>query len=291
MSDLRALIEAHWAKLTPNQQRIGEYALSNPFLVATMGIEDLAEASAVSAPTITRFVRQLGLKNYAEFRAIAVRRYQDLLRPIDNVSRAQESSSAEVITTSLASATGNLDGLAGLSPALCDNVVDQMAAANQVGFLGFGSSALGLTYFHGLTEGFLRNSVILDGRGGHERIARQIGRMGPHDVLIAMALPRYSLATVEFLRLARASAVPCIGITDSDQSPICQFCDQIIRLPVAHPVLNSSALAAFAMFEAIAALFTARYQSASDATVMTRLIFPYLCTDEDSSQPPSEDNQ
>ena len=44
MTDLRQIIEAHWADLTPNQQRVGDYALSNPFLVATMGIEDLAEA-------------------------------------------------------------------------------------------------------------------------------------------------------------------------------------------------------------------------------------------------------
>lgn len=79
MADLKTIIDAHWADLTANQQRVGDYALSNPFLVATMGIEDLAEAVDVSPATITRFVRQLGLKNYAEFRSIAVRRYQDLL--------------------------------------------------------------------------------------------------------------------------------------------------------------------------------------------------------------------
>ena len=39
----------------------------------------------------------------------------------------------------------------------------------------------------------------------------------------------------------------------------------------------------FAFFETIAALLTARYQSTSDATAMTRLIFPYLYKDEPSS--------
>ncbi|SNT73749.1 MurR/RpiR family transcriptional regulator [Paracoccus seriniphilus] len=291
MADLRDLIEAHWAELTPNQQRVGEYALSNPFLVATMGIEDLAEAAAVSAATITRFVRQLGLKNYAEFRAIAVRRYQDLLRPIDNVSRAQQASSAELTEAALASAHDNLDGLSQLLPGQCDALVDRMAGARQVGLLGFGSSALCLTYLRGLTEGFLRNQVLLDGSGGHERMARIIGRMGPGDLLIAMALPRYSIATVEFLRLARASGVPCIGITDRAQSPICPLCDETILLPAAHPVLNSSALAGFGLFELVGALFTARYQSPSEATAMTRLIFPYLYTDEDSSQTPPEDSR
>lgn len=289
MTDLRVLIEAHWAELTPNQQRVGDYALSNPFLVATMGIEDLAEAAAVSAPTITRFVRQLGLKNYAEFRAIAIRRYQDLLRPIENVSRAQDASSAEVIGSSIASARSNLEGLAALPVAQCEALVDRIVAAAQVGFLGFGSSARCMTYFHGLSEPFLRNQVLLDGTGGHERMARLIARMGPRDVLIAMTLPRYSVATVEFVRLARGSGVPCIGITDSAQSPLCALCDDTILLPAAHPVLNSSALASLAFFEAIGALLTARYQSTSEATAMTRLIFPYLYTDEASSRTDSKD--
>ena len=87
----------------------------------------------------------------------------------------------------------------------------------------------------------------------------------------------------EFVRLARGSGVPCIGITDGLQSPLCALCDDTILLPAGHPVLNSSALSSFAFFETIAALLTARYQSTSDATAMTRLIFPYLYKDEPSS--------
>lgn len=290
MADLRGLIEEHWAKLTPNQQRVGEYALANPFLVATMGIEDLAEAAAVSAPTITRFVRQLGLNNYAEFRAIAIRRYQDLLRPIDSVDRAQRASSAEVIGSSLEAARSHIYSMADLPVGQCEALVDRMAAAGQVGFLGFGSSARCMTYFHGLTERFLRNLMLLDGTGGHERMARLIGRMGPRDLMVAMTLPRYSIASIEFVRLARASGVPCVGITDSPQSPLVALCDNTILLPATHPVLNSSALAGFAFFEAIAALLTARYQSTSDATAMTRVMFPYLYSD-DASSAASEDTK
>ena len=228
MTGLKSIIEAHWAELTSNQQRVGAFVLSNPFLVATMGIEDLAEAAGVSPPTITRFVRQLGLKNYAEFRAIAVRRYQDLLRPIENVSRAQDASSADVVGSSLAAARA---------------------------------------------------------------MARLIGRMGPRDLIIAMTLPRYSVATMEFVRLARASGVPTVGITDSAQSPLAALCDDTVLMPAAHPVLNSSALASLAFFEAVAALLTARYQSTSDATAVTRLIFPYLYTDEASSGTAPKDQE
>ncbi|MEE2859560.1 MAG: MurR/RpiR family transcriptional regulator [Pseudomonadota bacterium] len=291
MADLKTIIDAHWADLTANQQRVGDYALSNPFLVATMGIEDLAEAVDVSPATITRFVRQLGLKNYAEFRSIAVRRYQDLLRPIENVSRARDASSTDVVGSSVASARENLEGLTGLPVATFEALAERMVAANQVGLLGFGSSARCLTYLHGLAEPFIHNQHLLDGTAGHERMARLIGRMGPRDLIIAMALPRYSVATMEFVRLARASGVPTVGITDGPQSPLVAICDDTILLPAAHPVLNSSALVGFAFFEAVAALLTARYQSTSDATAVTRLIFPYLYTDEVSSGTAAKDQE
>lgn len=291
MTDLKAVIEANWAKLTPNQQRVGSYALANPFLVATMGVEDLAEASDVSAPTITRFVRQLGLKNYAEFRAIAIRRYQDLLQPIENVSRAQQASGAELVAASVAAARENIAGLGSLDASLCEAVVQRLMGAGQVGFLGFGSSARCMSHLHGLTEPFLSNQILLDGTGGHERMARLIGRMGPRDLIVAMALPRYSFATLEFVRLARTRGVPCIAITDSDRSPLHGLCDLTVMLPAGHPVLNSSALASFAFFELIAAMLTARCQSASEATAMTRLIFPYLYTDEAVASDPSKETQ
>tara|TARA_R110001606_G_scaffold114109_1_gene241437 strand:+ start:1578 stop:2453 length:876 start_codon:yes stop_codon:yes gene_type:complete len=291
VTGLKSIIEAHWAELTSNQQRVGAFVLSNPFLVATMGIEDLAEAAGVSPPTITRFVRQLGLKNYAEFRAIAVRRYQDLLRPIENVSRAQDASSADVVGSSLAAARANLDGLGAVPVSACEALVDRMVAAGRVGLLGFGSSARALTYLHGLTEPFLSSLHLLDGAAGHERMARLIGRMGPRDLIIAMTLPRYSVATMEFVRLARASGVPTVGITDSAQSPLAALCDDTVLMPAAHPVLNSSALASLAFFEAVAALLTARYQSTSDATAVTRLIFPYLYTDEASSGTAPKDQE
>lgn len=280
MADLKQLILTNWEGMTPNQQRVGEFILSNPFLVATMGIEDLAQAAEVSAPTVTRFVRALGLPGFADFRAIAIQRYQHLLQPIENVSRASQRPSAEVTRDSFAALQMNVSALAASCPvALCDTLADRMVSADKVGFLGFGRAARALAYFAGSAEHFLRSCEILDGAGGYERLASTIGRMGPRDLIIAMSLPRYSAATLEFLRLARTKGIPCIGITDCESSPIHDLCDQTFLVPAAHPVLNSSGLAAIALFEAIVALLTARYQSTTEAAALTRLIFPYLYAD------------
>ncbi|MDB6452524.1 MurR/RpiR family transcriptional regulator [Falsirhodobacter sp. 20TX0035] len=293
MTDLKTFIEAGWADLSATHKRVGAYVLSNPFLVATMGIEDLAQGAEVSPATITRFVRHLGLRNYAEFRAIAIRQYQDLLQPIENIGRAQQTSTAEIVEQTVRASLDNVEAMArGLSPEQLEPLVDRMVAAGQVGMLGFGSSARCMNYLFGLTEPFLRNQILLDGTGGHERMARLIGRMGPRDLILAMSLPRYSVATMEFVRLARASGVPCVALTDGLHSPLHDLCDQTFVLPAAHPVLNSSAMAGFAFMEAVASVLNARYQSTSEATAVTRLIFPYLYTDDiASSSTPAKDSQ
>ncbi|RJE79692.1 MurR/RpiR family transcriptional regulator [Paracoccus sp. JM45] len=260
MTDLRNLIETRWEKLTPNHLRIADYILSHPFRVATMGIEDLAEATTVSVPTITRFVRFLGLTNYAEFRKIAISR--------------------------------NLDRLStGISAETAGSLVNRMVRAEQVGMLGLGSSAGYMGYLHELTEPFLRHQFLLDGTGGHERMACLIGRMGSRDLLIAMTLPHHSAATVEFMRLARASGVPCIGLSDSDTTSFAGLCDQSILLPAAHPVLNSSGVASIAFFEAIAALLTARHDHTTRSATMARPIFLYPYTGDASSAPPPKEPQ
>lgn len=94
---LPALIEAQWTRLTINQQKIADYVLTNPFPVATMGIEDLAAATETSTATITRFVKALGLTGYTEFRNHAVQGYQSLLKPVENIDRARHNSPRRVI--------------------------------------------------------------------------------------------------------------------------------------------------------------------------------------------------
>ena len=90
-----------------------------------------------------------------------------------------------------------------------------------------------------MTERFVHNQVLLTGVDGHERTASQIGRMGARDLIIAMATPRYSAATPEFVRLARGMGVPCIGLTDCAASPLAELCDECIFLPSGHSVLNN----------------------------------------------------
>lgn len=278
---LALLIETSRSKLTANQQKIADFVLANPFPVATMGIEDLAKATSTSPATITRFVRALGCGSFAEFRGFAVQGYQSLLRPVESVDRARQIPPHQIVEDSLENAANAVKQLS----ATCgdvnwEEIAARIVSAPRVGFLGFGVSANMLQYLADKTVSVVRSQVILNGTGGLERDAQKMLRFGPEDMVIAMALPRYSQATLDFLKIARGRGVHCTVITDSASSPLCALGHEKILVPSSHPVLHSSPIAALAVFEALIAVITAHHQSVSDAVSMARSLMPYLYADD-----------
>jgi RpiR family carbohydrate utilization transcriptional regulator len=55
-------------ELSPSERRVAEYVLGNPQTVIRMSIATLADTVGVSQPTVLRFVRAVGLKNYPELK-------------------------------------------------------------------------------------------------------------------------------------------------------------------------------------------------------------------------------
>ncbi|HWD12592.1 MurR/RpiR family transcriptional regulator [Pseudochrobactrum sp. sp1633] len=279
--NLPALIEAQWSRLTANQQKIADYVLTNPFPVATMGIEELASATETSTATITRFVKALGLNGYTEFRAHAVQGYQSLLKPVENIDRARHIPPRRVIKDSFKNALSQVQTVAQQA----DNPVWESAAmriqsAQRIAFLGFGVSGNLLQLFADRLLPFSRAQIMLTGENGMERVALKIAGLGPEDLLIAMALPRYSQHTVDFMKLARGRGTYCIAVTDGAHSPLCALSQEQVFIPADHPVLHSSGIAALAAFETILAVLAAHHQSVSDAVTRTRFLMPYFYADD-----------
>lgn len=279
--NLPVLIDMRWSLLTHNQQRIADYVLANPFPVATMGIEELAGTTGTSTATITRFVKALGLNGYAEFRAHAVQGYQSLLKPVENVDRARHSPPGQVAEDAFQNAIKLAQEIAQQAQnPVWENTALRIMRAPRVAFLGFGISANLLHYLADKTVPFTRAQIMLTGAGGLERAAQKIVSLGPEDLLIVMALPRYSQATIDLLKQARGRGTYCIAVTDGANSPLCSLSNEQIFIPAGHPVLHSSTIAAMSAFETIVAILAAHHQSMSDAVSMTRSLMPYFHADD-----------
>lgn len=288
MTDLRSLIATKYETMTATQQRIADFVRGNPLIIATAGIEEISRAVGVSAPSITRFVKLLGLNGFPEFKALAVDRYRSLLYPVESITKAHSQPAKALWNDALSMAETNLGTLHRDMPLQkIEHFLDRLQSAKRVALLGFGASARVLQCFSPQLEAQLDHVTLLDGRGGHERLAGHIRRLGPYDLLVAMALPRYSKATMEFVELAKSGAVPVYGVTDQPSSPLCPLCDDVLFVPSEHRVLNCSTLAAHAFFEGVATLLYARTLDGNEAEQTARLLYPYLYTGEDGTTPAS----
>lgn len=192
-----------------SQRSLSDFILRDPVFVATHGIEDVARVSGISTSTISRYVRDLQLTGYGEFRAGVAETVHALIAPVAKLeSRMTESAAAQApAEQSLAAALHQLQGLTdGQTIAALRAVAGQLRDARQVWILGFGLSAhlaamlaLGLQPYR---DGIF-NVVEF---GGTEVAAGRLMSCGPGDVLLAISFPRYSSDITDLAARGRAWA-------------------------------------------------------------------------------------
>lgn len=242
---------------SPSQKKLSEFVLRDPVFVATHGIEEVSKETGVSASTLSRYVRDLGLERYTDFRAAVADVVRDLIAPVaklrEEMTREERGGGAE---RSLAAGRHNVEALGGTETAdRIRAVVRHLAAAGNVWVMGFGLSAhLAAMLTLGLQP--YRDGVIqVVEFGGTEAAAARMMAIGPRDVLVALSFPRYSSEVASLIRYAGARGARVVAITDSTASPIAGLAHDLLLAPAAHPVLSSSGLAALAVVEALVAEF------------------------------------
>ncbi len=243
---------------SPSQRQLSEFILRDPVFVATHGIEDVARATTISPSTISRYVRDLGLPGYAEFRSGVGDTVHALIAPVTKLgARLSASPGGQgAAETSLAAAALHLAAL--LDPASADGiraVSAQLKGARQVWVMGFGLSAhLAAILTLGLQP--YRDGVVnVVQYGGTEVAAARLMSAGPGDMVIAIAFPRYSADVTDLARAAKAAGARIVAITDSSAAPLARLADDLLLAPAQHPVLSSSSLPGLAVIEALVSEF------------------------------------
>jgi DNA-binding MurR/RpiR family transcriptional regulator len=272
---LRVLAEG-----SASNRAIADYLLRNQVRVTALGIEELADACAVSTATISRFARDLGFKNYAAMRGAVAETLQSLLQPVEKLRStiARRTAKASPALESLGYAEAALTATRGaLAGTQIDRVGTVLTKARTVYVLGFGLSSFlaGTLAMH--LQPFCRHVVEAAGSGGTEVAASHLATIGARDVLVVISLPRYTLDAVSLTRFARAGGATVVAITDSPASPLAELGHHVLYAPSAHPVLPSSSSAALAIIEALAvSLMTSNQANVAKAARHTEAIAAYL---------------
>ncbi|MFL6634843.1 MAG: MurR/RpiR family transcriptional regulator [Massilia sp.] len=272
---LRVLAEG-----SASNRAIADYVLRNQVRVTALGIEELADACAVSTATISRFARDLGFKNYAAMRGAVAETLQSVLQPVEKLRStiarrtAKVSPALESLGYAEAAITATSRALAGTE---IDRVGTVLTKARTVYVLGFGLSSFlaGALAMH--LQPFCRHVVEAAASGGTEVAASHLATITDKDVLVVISLPRYTLDAASLTRFARDTGATIVSITDSPASPLAELGHHVLYAHSAHPVLPSSSSAALAVIEALAvSLMTSNKANVAKAARHTEAIAAYL---------------
>jgi DNA-binding MurR/RpiR family transcriptional regulator len=281
-SDIGQRLMSALGQGSPGQRRLAEFLLRQPIHAASVSIEELARLTGISAPTISRFARELGFAGFAELRTSLASALQAVADPVAKLRVELERREGKPVAGDMLAVIQNQ--VLRLSPeALApriDSVARSIARARTVSVMGFGLSAhvsailtLGLQPFHPKLEAVVEY-------GGTEVAAGKLMGIGPEDLLIAITFPRYAQDVVNLTRYARDRGASVVALTDSPASPLVPMADEVLFAPAQHPALSSSMSAAVAVAETlVATVMLSDPANAERAAMLSEAIARYLHQD------------
>lgn len=279
---LPKLIARERPALSRGHRQVADYVLANPFHAATMGIEELAAAAAVSVATINRFTRRLGLSGFAQFRAEYIQIYRRTLAPIEKLKEleGQADGAYEIMSRSLEGAVENIEQARNLlNVADCERAVDLILGATRITVVGVGMSAALARLTIDMIGSYCPGTEMLDGTGGAGRMIRRVMLIGPDDLVIGISLPRYTRFTIDVLQHAREQGAKILSFTDGPAAPAAPLSDVSLFGRAEHDVLHGSYAPTVALIEGVAAVLTRRCQTVDKARALTERLLPHLFID------------
>ncbi|PYC21738.1 MurR/RpiR family transcriptional regulator [Pseudomonas mosselii] len=268
------------SELPPSLRKVADYILRHPLKAATLTIEEMAQATATSPAAVNRLAKALDLGGYSGMKAELVATLQQMVSPVDKLRNelAQRPGGDFGLHEQIQSATSNLATTASNNQAdAFEAFVSCLLEARKVYVLGFGNSV----YLAGLAAStlvpFCKDACAISMEGGNENAAYRLAAITEQDVLLAIALPRYSQDTLQLSRFAHERKATVLAITDSPASPLAPLARHVLYAPADHPVLTSSNIAVLALIEGLVAGVMARNKEAVKlATELTESVMSYL---------------
>lgn len=266
--------------LQPSLRKVADFILRHPLKAATLTIEEMAQATATSPAAVNRLAKALDVGGYSGMKAELVATLQQMVSPVDKLRNelAQRPSGDFGLHEQIQSASSNLATTGSNNQAeTFDAFVSSLINARKVYVLGFGNSV----YLAGLAAAtlvpFCNDACAISMEGGNENAAYRLAAITDQDVLLAIALPRYSQDTLQLSRFAHERNATVLAITDSPASPLAPIARHVLFAPADHPVLTSSNIAVLALIEGLVAGVMARNKEAVKlATELTESVMSYL---------------
>ena len=227
--DLLEIMKERMSSFSKGQRYIAQYIIDNYEKAAYMTAAKLGAISGVSESTVVRFAIELGYDGYPEMQ----KSLQDLVRTkLTSVQRMEVTNTlignSEVLDKVLTSDIDKIrQSLEEIDRNAFYEAIDKIAEAKNIYIIGVRSSSTLAGFMNYSFRMIFDNVKFIQTTSGSEMF-EQIMRIGQGDVMIAISFPRYSKRIINAVEFARANGADVVALTDSDQSPIAIYADQLL---------------------------------------------------------------
>ena len=227
--DVLRLIDENAKGFSKGQRSIAKFIKDHYDKAAYMTAAKLGAEVGVSESTVVRFVMELGFEGYPEFKKALSELVRSKLTAVQRIEVTNTLiGDADVLKKVLNSDIEKIKmTLEGIDKSAFDGAVRAIVDAKTVYIMGMRGSS----YLAGLLNYSFRmisdNVRLIQTTSGSETF-EQMMSLDDNDVLIAISFPRYSKSIIKGVEYAKSRGANVIALTDSLNSPIAAYADQIL---------------------------------------------------------------
>ena len=227
--DLLKRLEDGMSLFSKGQRSIAAYVLMHYDKAAYLTAARLGALVGVSESTVVRFATELGFSGYPEMQAELKKLVRSRLTSFQRMEVTNTLiGDGDVLDTVLLSDVDKIrNTIEEIDHASFERAVDAIASAKNIYVIGVRSSSA-LAGFLSHSLGMIFDHVRLVQTSSGNEVLEQIINVGEGDVMVAISFPRYSKRVIKAVEYARSRNADVVALTDSENSPIAPFADQLL---------------------------------------------------------------
>ncbi len=255
-TDAQTKLEARFVQsqtnLSTSRKHLLNQILSEPHQTYFLSSREMARRYGVDSSTIVRTVQALGYEKFGDFADDLRNHFVKQITPYTSMKAATQKnrSVADYVHQSIDQDLDNLNALkAALNSGKIVELAQRIHQTKRIIVVGIdfaASLAMSLAY------GLVRLGCDAEAPAGSSgAVQSKVRIMTENDLLIAVSFGQGLRETIEAVQRARRQKVPTFGITDGDNTPIAQFCEQYIIASIERTSFLDSYVAPVAAINAI----------------------------------------
>ena len=222
-------IKEIYSELRKSEKKVADYILANKIKIEKMGLEEIAENSKVSTPTVIRFTKALGYEGFKDFKTELLKSGRQNQNDYDNIDllldlHITKNDKLEDIPIKLVGLTIKAleETLKFLNYEIYEEAIKLITNANTIDIYGVGNSG---SIGNDFASKLLR--IGLNCRAYPDNHLQQLCacHLGKKDLAIAISHSGETRDTVDALRIAKESGAKTLVLTNFKASVITKYAD------------------------------------------------------------------